>query len=112
MGAGKTTFARALIVALGVRQPAEGSPTFAIAHEYSGPKCDVIHIDLYRLEAESELDDVGVPEYFWNREAVVICEWLSKFSEFEKTVLGAGENWRVSIGIVGLDRRSLRLEKL
>src|SRR5882672_2202647 len=75
LGAGKTTFARALLEGLGVEQPPEGSPTFAIAHEYRARGREVVHIDFYRLKHESEIDEAGIPAYFWERDAIVICEW-------------------------------------
>src|SRR5262245_58300605 len=57
LGAGKTTFARALLEALGVHQPPEGSPTFAIAHEYRARAVpEIVHIDFYRLKHESEIE--------------------------------------------------------
>jgi tRNA threonylcarbamoyladenosine biosynthesis protein TsaE len=77
MGAGKTTFARAVLQGLGVVQPPEGSPTFAIAHEYVAPGGPVAHIDLYRIKHESELEDAGIHHYFWEREMRVLCEWVS-----------------------------------
>lgn len=99
MGAGKTTFARALIEGLGIEQPPEGSPTFAIAHEYLSSKGEVIHMDLYRLRTEGELEEAGVVAYFWEREAITITEWLSNFPEFEKAVLeSAGRVWEVRLG--------------
>lgn len=82
LGAGKSTFARAVLHALGVRDLAEGSPTFSIAHEYRSFAGDVIHLDLYRLEAESEIEDAGVPAYFWEREAIVLAEWMDRFPGF------------------------------
>ena len=113
MGAGKTTFARALLLALGVKQPPEGSPTFAIAHEYNGRFCDVIHIDLYRLKSEAEVDDAGVPGYFWESEAIVICEWLSMFPDFEEQVLKSSRNWLVKIDLASDPaRRSIRVHLL
>src|SRR5690348_5184115 len=60
MGAGKTTFARALLEGLGVIQPAEGSPSFAIAHEYDSPRGPVVHVDFYRLKDESEIEDAAI----------------------------------------------------
>src|SRR4051812_11473567 len=72
MGVGKTTFARSLLMSLGVHQPPEGSPTFAIAHEYDSPRCGVVHIDFYRLRSEDEIDDAGIPAYYWERELIVI----------------------------------------
>jgi tRNA threonylcarbamoyl adenosine modification protein YjeE len=86
MGAGKTTFARALLSGLGVIQPPEGSPSFAIAHEYDSPRGNVVHIDFYRLKHESEIEDAGVDAYFWERQAIVVSEWTSMFPNFEAAV--------------------------
>lgn len=112
MGAGKSTFARFLIEALGADRPSEGSPTFALAHEYRSPRGEIIHLDLYRLRAESEIDDAGIPDYFWSRPALVICEWLSLWPEFESRVVGASpgrRNFRVQITIDDADHRSVRI---
>jgi len=87
LGAGKSTFARALIQSCGVSQPAEGSPTFAIAHEYMGRSVEVIHVDFYRLRSEAEITETGIDEYFWSRDAIVIAEWASLFPGFEKALL-------------------------
>ncbi len=103
MGAGKSTFARALLKALGARQPAEGSPTFAIAHEYEGPQCGIVHMDFYRLRSEAEIEDAGISSYFWERNLIVIAEWISLHPEFRDAVWNqsAGHrNWSVSIGFV------------
>jgi len=97
MGAGKTTFARSVLDALGVVQPPEGSPTFAIAHEYDSPRGGVVHIDLYRLRSETELDDAGIPAYFWERPLIVLVEWLSSFGEFEAQVCKSGRCFEVRI---------------
>jgi tRNA A37 threonylcarbamoyladenosine biosynthesis protein TsaE len=94
-----------------VKQPPEGSPTFAIAHEYHGRACDVIHIDLYRLRSEGELEEAGIPSYFWEREDIVICEWLSQFSDFEARVLESKRNWVVSLSFSeDLSRRSIQIK--
>lgn len=97
MGVGKTTFARALLHALGVEQPPEGSPTFAIAHEYDSPHGGVIHIDYYRLKSESEIDDAGIPSYYWERDLIVISEWLSSWPELEQKVIQSGRTWQVRL---------------
>ncbi len=95
MGVGKSTFARALIEALGVEQPPEGSPTFAIAHEYSGAAGRVVHIDFYRLRSEDEIEDAGIAEYFSGGSGVrVIAEWTSMFPEFQKAISAPGPGFR------------------
>jgi len=87
MGVGKTLFAKSLIQNLGVEQPPEGSPTFAIAHEYHGAKIgDVVHIDLYRLRSEAEITDAGIDAYFWERNCTVLTEWLSSWPTLESAV--------------------------
>ncbi len=97
MGVGKTTFARALLSGLGLDQPPEGSPTFAIAHEYDSPKGSIVHMDFYRLRSELEIDDAGIPSYFWDRDLIVITEWLSSWPKFEAQVLKSGRIFRVAL---------------
>lgn len=107
MGAGKTTFSRFLLLALGVEQPPEGSPTFAIAHEYGlaanarGNQgiLGVVHVDLYRIRSEEEIDERGLPDYYWDSNKLVLSEWTSMWPEFEGQVLRSGHNWKVELKI-------------
>ncbi len=61
LGAGKTTLARGWAQGLGVGQ-AIPSPTFAICNVYRSPKGELHHYDLYRLEHEEELREIGLLE--------------------------------------------------
>lgn len=103
MGVGKTTFARALLEGLGIDRMAEGSPTFAIAHEYPSPVGDVVHLDLYRLDSEGEAEAAGVNAYFWEREAVVLVEWLERLPDLARAVRAGGACWEVKLGFVASD---------
>lgn len=87
LGAGKSTFARYLLDAFEIERPPEGSPTFAIAHEYRARQFPVAHVDLYRLKSEEEIEQAGLEGYFWNWEGVVIVEWMSLFPCFKQSVL-------------------------
>jgi len=63
MGAGKTTFIKAICKVLGVTDVAT-SPTFSIVNEYNAPNGDLIyHFDFYRLEQPEEALDFGLYEY-------------------------------------------------
>lgn len=64
MGAGKTTFIKAIGRALGVTDTM-GSPTFSIVNEYeTGTGDKVFHFDFYRIRNEGEAYDIGTEEYF------------------------------------------------
>ena len=112
MGAGKSTFARALIKALGVEKDSEGSPSFAIAHEYGS----VVHLDLYRLKVEIEIEEAGIPAYFWEGDSIVLVEWLSSFPSFEEDVLtksGSRQVWSLSFSFTeSSELRTLEVKKL
>lgn len=74
MGAGKTTFIKALCLHLGV-QDAINSPTFAIVNEYEdGQGKPIYHFDFYRLKQLSEAYDMGCEEYFYSGNLCLI-EW-------------------------------------
>lgn len=84
MGAGKSTFARALLRSENAALVFKGSPTFALAHEYASGEGVWIHTDLYRLKNENELRDAGIEAFFWERgRAVILVEWLSLFPVLE-----------------------------
>jgi len=65
MGAGKTTFIKAICETLGVEDVVT-SPTFAIVNEYVTPKESVYHFDFYRIKNLREAYDIGTEEYFYS----------------------------------------------
>jgi len=74
MGAGKTSFIKAVCEELGVTDVIN-SPTFAIINEYSIPKGgSIFHFDFYRIEKLEEAFDMGYEEYFYSGEYCFI-EW-------------------------------------
>lgn len=115
MGAGKSTFARAFLMAKKVSQTPEGSPTFAIAHEYESPEGEIIHLDFYRLKSEEELEERGIPSYFWERESLVLAEWTSLFPEFQKTLVPLLDRalWKVSLDFTENENtRKIQIERV
>ena len=73
MGAGKTTLIKALCSRLGVTDDM-GSPTFSIVNEYESDRGPVYHFDLYRIEREEELFDLGAEEYLHSG-YLCLVEW-------------------------------------
>lgn len=73
LGSGKTQFVIGVCEGLQARSHAT-SPTFTFINEYNAPFGTVVHIDLYRIEKVSELDELGVEEYF-NDRCICLIEW-------------------------------------
>ncbi|WP_422058895.1 tRNA (adenosine(37)-N6)-threonylcarbamoyltransferase complex ATPase subunit type 1 TsaE [Sphingopyxis sp.] len=74
LGAGKTTLARSMLKARGLAGEAP-SPTFAIVQPYAPPEVDlaIAHVDLYRIEAEDELIELGLDDYL--DDGALLIEW-------------------------------------
>lgn len=73
MGAGKTSFIRALCEVKKVKETV-GSPTFSIINEYSYPSGIIYHLDLYRLKDEDEAIKAGVEDCLYSGE-ICLVEW-------------------------------------
>ncbi|MBQ3118467.1 MAG: tRNA (adenosine(37)-N6)-threonylcarbamoyltransferase complex ATPase subunit type 1 TsaE [Clostridia bacterium] len=73
MGVGKTVFTNGLCRALGACDFAT-SPTFTVVNEYDGGDFPVYHFDMYRIEDEDELYELGFDDYL-NAGGVCIIEW-------------------------------------
>lgn len=81
MGAGKTTFIKAICEELGV-EDVINSPTFAIINEYRSAKSGelIYHFDFYRINKLSEAQDIGTEDYFYSG-ALCFIEWPEKIED-------------------------------
>ena len=81
MGAGKTTFTTAVCHALGVREGAVSSPTFAILNEYRAASGEpVFHFDFYRINRLTEALDLGLYDYL-DSGCLCLMEWPENIEE-------------------------------
>ena len=80
LGMGKTTLVRGLAAALGADAGEVTSPTFTLVHEYAGKQTRLVHLDLYRLEEERELDSIGLWELAEAADGLVMVERGDRFA--------------------------------
>ena len=82
LGAGKTTLVKG--VAAGFEAAEEEdvtSPTFTLIHEYRGPRANLYHIDLYRIDTLRELETLGLDD-LRAEGSILLIEWGEKFPRF------------------------------
>ncbi|MDD3946525.1 MAG: tRNA (adenosine(37)-N6)-threonylcarbamoyltransferase complex ATPase subunit type 1 TsaE [Clostridia bacterium] len=103
LGAGKTTFTKGLAEALGINKTVL-SPTFTIIKEYEGGRLKLYHMDMYRLEDECELEELGIEDCF-DGKSVVVIEW-------NKLKHPQGKIINVDIVSKGDDQREITIEGL
>jgi tRNA threonylcarbamoyladenosine biosynthesis protein TsaE len=97
LGAGKTFFVRALARALGVASGVPiTSPTFELVHELPA-RVPLVHADLYRLDAQAAVEELGIAERV-GRDAIVVVEWGARF--FGPTAALGGEGVVLSFSLV------------
>ena len=100
LGAGKTVFAKGLAAGAGVADTDRvSSPSFTLVNIYEG-RHRVFHIDLYRLEREADILDLGWEDYLG--EGIVIVEWAEKLPM-------AVDGIRVRIETLGDDERRITI---
>ena len=105
LGAGKSTFARALIKAAGHDGPVP-SPTYTLVEPYSLPRGNIYHVDLYRVSGEDELRYLG-----WNEldDGFRLVEWPDRApgltAQADLSVTLAYEGNGRQIAIEGLSKR-------
>jgi tRNA threonylcarbamoyladenosine biosynthesis protein TsaE len=100
LGAGKTTLVKGIASGFEAAEEQEvTSPTFTLVHEYRGPRANLFHIDLYRIDTERELDTLALDDLRAN-DSVLLIEWGEKFPrlvrerDLEIVLERAGENER------------------
>ena len=80
LGAGKTTFVRALVESLGGAANAVSSPTFMLLNVYATPRMPIFHLDAYRVGGADDFEAIGFDELLAQR-GLVIVEWASRVRE-------------------------------
>lgn len=102
MGAGKTTFIKALCQALGITDNVS-SPTFSLVNEYRMPGgSPVFHFDFYRIQEATEALDMGVEEYF-DSGNLCLVEWADRVQDYlpdnpgKISIVNTGERRLISV---------------
>ncbi len=105
LGAGKTTFIKGVALGLGLKSQDEvKSPTFAIMHTYP-TKPILYHFDLYRLETEKEITNIGFEEFLSNPQAITCVEWPERGKDLlPKSMV------RVFLEVVGEKERKISIQ--
>jgi tRNA threonylcarbamoyladenosine biosynthesis protein TsaE len=103
LGAGKTIFAKGLASAFGVDPSQVVSPTFALVNRYGGGHPIVYHVDLYRIESERELIELGLEE-IEDGASVLIIEWPEKLGPYRRD-----DAIVVELEVLENDSRQLRI---
>jgi tRNA threonylcarbamoyladenosine biosynthesis protein TsaE len=74
LGSGKTTWARAMLRGVGYRGRVP-SPTYTLLERYDCAGFAVVHLDLYRLSGEGELENLGLRDWLGEPRTVLLIEW-------------------------------------
>jgi tRNA threonylcarbamoyladenosine biosynthesis protein TsaE len=84
LGAGKTTLIKGIAEGFqAASQEDVTSPTFTLIHEYLGPRANLYHIDLYRVDTPRELETLGLDDLVAEN-SVLLIEWGEKFVRFQR----------------------------
>src|SRR5690242_4697934 len=108
LGAGKTTFVRGALQALGVTE-AVTSPTFVVGILYEGVRGPVAHLDLYRLSGLAD-EDPGLLDPYFGPDTITFVEWPEQAGDDDAAAGGRPIAHRVRLAHAGGDRRTLEID--
>ena len=104
LGAGKTTLVKGIAAAFEAASEEDvTSPTFTLVHEYRGPRANLYHIDLYRVDTPRELETLGLDDLRSER-SVLLIEWGEKFARLQRE-----RDMEISLEPDGENRRQIRI---
>ena len=105
LGAGKTVFTKGIVEGVGSDKPVRvKSPTYTIVNEME-TAIPIFHLDLYRLESETDLLEIDLEDYL-DQEGIVVVEWGDRFElNLPKKPI------RVEIEHVGESERKITIER-
>lgn len=84
LGAGKTTLVKGIAAAFEAAAEEDvTSPTFTLVHEYRGPRANLYHIDLYRIDTPRELETLALDD-LRSENSILLIEWGEKFSRLQR----------------------------
>jgi tRNA threonylcarbamoyladenosine biosynthesis protein TsaE len=105
LGAGKTLFAKGLASFHGIDASEVTSPTFALVQRHGGGERLIYHLDLYRIEAERELDELGI-EDMEEEGALLVVEWAEKLGRYRRE-----DGVEVTLEVLGENRRRITIRR-
>ena len=101
LGTGKTHFVKGFLSCFGIPREAVSSPTFTLVNVYESRNLKLYHIDLYRINAGSDLDEAGITEYI-HSPGIKLVEWFEKIKRRNFDYIQVEFEW------IEKDRRLLR----
>jgi len=104
MGAGKTHFVKGIAVGLEISDVIT-SPTFALHNSYTG-RLTLNHFDFYRIDDSSEVEVLGLNEFFYDDRGVSVIEWGENIAD-----LIPANSIRVTIEKISESRRRITLKR-
>lgn len=104
LGAGKTTLVKGIAEGFeAARADDVTSPTFTLVHEYRGRQVTLYHIDLYRIDTQSQLDTLALDDLV-DDNSILLIEWGEKFPRLYRD-----ESVEIVIERIGETERKLRV---
>ncbi len=104
LGCGKTTLTKGIAEGLGVKNANYvNSPSFVLIREYKG-RINLYHLDFYRLDKLTDMEALGLEEYFYS-DGVSVIEWAEKLKD-----LLPKDHLSIEIDILGENSRSINLK--